>query len=220
MVSLAIQWLCLCLPLQGAVGWIPCWGAKTPHASWSEYQNIKQTQYCNKFNKDLERKGPHQKHLQKKRICSKSQRKVYIRAHSRIWAFPYYLWSNVTDSNHVREYNIRVRDTAESSSLLSSLRAPTLLYMLTSCSAILNALSCRVSLSVLELAGDWIRWISRCSHSSRRSRIFFSSEMYILATVSSLSSVNAQAQKVIKHYNRDQQTWKKQIYPETGYHWI
>ena len=29
------------------------WGAKIPHALWSERQNIKQKQYCNKFNKDL-----------------------------------------------------------------------------------------------------------------------------------------------------------------------
>lgn len=38
--------------------------------------------------------------------------------------------------------------------------------------------------------------------------------MYILATVSSLSSVNAQAQKTIKPHTRDQQTWKQQIYPQ------
>lgn len=85
---------------------------------------------------------------------------------------------------------------------------------LTSCSAILNALSCRASLSVLELAGVWIRLTSLCSHSSRCSRIFFSSEMYILATVSSLSSVNAQAQ-TIKHHTRYQKTWKQQIHFQT-----
>lgn len=68
------------------------------------------------------------------------------------------------------------------------------LLQLTSCSAILNATSCLASLSVLELAEDWICLSSLCSHSSRRSRIFFSSEMYTFAKVSSLSSVNTQAQ--------------------------
>ena len=30
---------------------IPGWGAKIPHASWPKIKNIKQKQYCNKFNK-------------------------------------------------------------------------------------------------------------------------------------------------------------------------
>ena len=29
---------------------IPCQGSKIPHTSWAENQNIKQKQYCNKFN--------------------------------------------------------------------------------------------------------------------------------------------------------------------------
>jgi len=33
------------------MGSIPGWGAKIPHASSSKNQNIKQRQYCNKFNK-------------------------------------------------------------------------------------------------------------------------------------------------------------------------
>ena len=45
----------------GGVGSIPGWGAKIPHASWPKNQNIKQKQYCNKFNKDLKKNGPHQK---------------------------------------------------------------------------------------------------------------------------------------------------------------
>ena len=32
---------------------IPGQGAKTPHASQPKNQNIKQKQYCNKFNKDF-----------------------------------------------------------------------------------------------------------------------------------------------------------------------
>ena len=39
---------------------IPGQGAKIPHTSWPKNQNIKQKQYCNKFNKDF-KNGPHQK---------------------------------------------------------------------------------------------------------------------------------------------------------------
>ena len=42
----------------GGVGSIPGQGAKIPHASWPKNQNIKQKQYCNKFNKDF-KNGPH-----------------------------------------------------------------------------------------------------------------------------------------------------------------
>ena len=52
----------------GSVGLIPGWGAKIPHAaSRPKNQNIKQKQYCDKFNKDLKKKGPHQKNLKKKK---------------------------------------------------------------------------------------------------------------------------------------------------------
>ena len=44
----------------GDTGSIPGWGAKIPHASGPKKQNIKQKQYCNKFNKDF-KNGPHQK---------------------------------------------------------------------------------------------------------------------------------------------------------------
>ena len=37
----------------GVVGSVPGWGAKIPHASWPENQNIKQKQYRDKFNKDF-----------------------------------------------------------------------------------------------------------------------------------------------------------------------
>ena len=40
----------------GGAGLIPGGGAKIPHASWPKNQNIKQKQYCNKFNKDLKKK--------------------------------------------------------------------------------------------------------------------------------------------------------------------
>ena len=47
---------------------IPGRGAKIPHASWPKIQkNIKQKQYCNKFNKDF-KNGPHQN---KKKILKK-----------------------------------------------------------------------------------------------------------------------------------------------------
>ena len=37
----------------GCVGSIPDWGTKIPGASWPTNQNMKQKQYCNKFDKDL-----------------------------------------------------------------------------------------------------------------------------------------------------------------------
>ena len=48
----------------GGVSLIPGWGAKMPHASQPKNQNIKQKQYCNKFNKDF-KNGPHQKKILK-----------------------------------------------------------------------------------------------------------------------------------------------------------
>ena len=50
-------------PSRGA-GSIPGRGAKIPHASQPNNQNIKQKQYCNKFNKYF-KNGPH-KNLKKK----------------------------------------------------------------------------------------------------------------------------------------------------------
>ena len=43
-------------------GSIPSGGAKIPHASGSKNSNIKQKQYCNRFNKDF-KNGPHKKNL-------------------------------------------------------------------------------------------------------------------------------------------------------------
>ena len=37
----------------GGVGLNPGWGAESPHAPQPKTQNIKQKQYCNKFNKDF-----------------------------------------------------------------------------------------------------------------------------------------------------------------------
>ena len=42
------------------VGSIPGWGAKIPYALWPKNQNVKQKQYCNKFNKDF-KNGPQKK---------------------------------------------------------------------------------------------------------------------------------------------------------------
>ena len=51
--SLTDQWLRLDFTVQGVdVGCIPGEWAKIPYASWPKKQNIKQKQYCNKFNKD------------------------------------------------------------------------------------------------------------------------------------------------------------------------
>ena len=44
----------------GSEGLNPGRGAKISHASRPKNQNIKQKQYCNKFNKDF-KNGPHQK---------------------------------------------------------------------------------------------------------------------------------------------------------------
>ena len=43
----------------GGTGSIPGQGAKTPHASQSKNQSIKQRQYYNEFNEDF-KNGPHQ----------------------------------------------------------------------------------------------------------------------------------------------------------------
>ena len=51
----------------GGADSFPGQGAKIPHASRPKNQNIKQKQYCNKFNKDF-KNGPHQK---KKKIFKK-----------------------------------------------------------------------------------------------------------------------------------------------------
>ena len=48
------------LPSAGDAGSIPGWAAKTPHASRPKYQNIKEKQYCHRFNKDFQN-GPYQK---------------------------------------------------------------------------------------------------------------------------------------------------------------
>ena len=49
----------LCISIAGFVGLIPGQGTKIPHALWPKNQNIKQKQYCYKFNKDF--KNGHQK---------------------------------------------------------------------------------------------------------------------------------------------------------------
>ena len=60
----------------GGAGSIPGQGAKIPHASWPKNQNIKQKQYCNKFNKDF-KNGPHQKNLQKKKDRGDNLKNIY-----------------------------------------------------------------------------------------------------------------------------------------------
>ena len=56
-VPLWSQWLELHLPMQRGAGSIPSQGAGIPHASRTKNKqtNIKQNQYCNKFNKDLKK---------------------------------------------------------------------------------------------------------------------------------------------------------------------
>ena len=49
----------------GDAGLIPGWGTKIPHASWPKNQNMKQKQYCNKFNKDFKKWSTSKKNLKK-----------------------------------------------------------------------------------------------------------------------------------------------------------
>ena len=51
----------------GGVGLIPGQGAKIPHALGPKNQNIKQKQYCNKFNKDFKLVHTHTQKNTKKR---------------------------------------------------------------------------------------------------------------------------------------------------------
>ena len=77
----------------GGVGSIAGQRAKIPHAlrpkrkttkTKTKHQNIKQKQYCNKFNKDF-KNGPHQKNLFKKRTKTKvSRRKKLIKIRAEI----------------------------------------------------------------------------------------------------------------------------------------
>ena len=64
------QWVGLHLPSPssaGSVGLILGWEPKIPHASPPRNQNMKQKQYCKKFNKDFKKNGPHQKKLTNKK---------------------------------------------------------------------------------------------------------------------------------------------------------
>ena len=51
----------------GGASSIPGRGAKIRHALQTKNQNIKQKEYCNKFNKDF-KKGPHQTNFLKRHI--------------------------------------------------------------------------------------------------------------------------------------------------------
>ena len=63
----------------GGVGSIPVRGAKILHASQPKNQNIKQKQYCNKFNKDF-KNGPHQKNSKKpkQQYCTSTKAVTWI----------------------------------------------------------------------------------------------------------------------------------------------
>ena len=55
----------------GSTGSIPGQGGKISHASWPKNQNIKQKQYCSKFNENF-KNGPHQKKKKKKKTLKKA----------------------------------------------------------------------------------------------------------------------------------------------------
>jgi len=50
-----VQWLKFHLLMQGAVSWIPGWGAKIRIPQGQKNQNIKQKQCFNIFNRDLKK---------------------------------------------------------------------------------------------------------------------------------------------------------------------
>ena len=54
---------------------IPGQGAGIPHASWPKDQNIKQKQYCNKFNKEF-KNGPHHKFLERYNLPRLNQEEI------------------------------------------------------------------------------------------------------------------------------------------------
>ena len=60
-----VQWLRLCLPVQGVWVWSLVGELKSHMPCGQKNQNIKQKQYCNKFSKDF-KNGPHQKKKSKK----------------------------------------------------------------------------------------------------------------------------------------------------------
>ena len=63
------------------MGSIPGQRAKIPHASQPENQDIKQKQYCNKFNKDF-KNGPHQKNKNKRKsdgLCTSGSMELGFR---------------------------------------------------------------------------------------------------------------------------------------------
>ena len=61
----------------GGAGSIPGWGAKIPHASRPKNQNIKQKQYCKKFNKAFKKWTT----LKKKIFKKKKEIKVTTLSH-------------------------------------------------------------------------------------------------------------------------------------------
>ena len=69
---LVVQWLQLSLPMQGIRVQSLVGEAKITQAWGLKPQNIKQKQYCNKFNKDFEN-DPHQQNLRKKKEMEESQ---------------------------------------------------------------------------------------------------------------------------------------------------
>ena len=68
----------------GSTGSIPGRGAKFTHALWSKKRNIKQKQYCNKFNKNF-KNGPHQKILKKTK-----RKKVPAEMHMKVKRVTYF----------------------------------------------------------------------------------------------------------------------------------
>ena len=62
--------------MQGVQGLIPSQGAKIPHALGPKNKNIKQKQYCNKFNKDFKKWSTSKKKILKKHWVELSSKAI------------------------------------------------------------------------------------------------------------------------------------------------
>ena len=86
--SLAVQWLGLCLPMQGVQVWSLVGELRSHISRGQKSQNKKQKQYCNKFNKHY-KNGSHRKKqikfLFKKSFKKNSIHKLYCAVGLSVW---------------------------------------------------------------------------------------------------------------------------------------
>ena len=73
----------------GSVDLIPAWGAEIPHTLWPKKQNVKQKQYCNRFNQDF-KNGLHKKKFFLKNVGHRG-RIMYMEFGARLPGFGFLL---------------------------------------------------------------------------------------------------------------------------------